>query len=120
MNSKILEEFKEELLQRKKQIARNMAGTYSELNDMQDMDPSDDGDYASLSIENNIDNAIMSQQKEELNEIELALGKIISGNFGICEMCEDDITIERLNVKNFARYCIACREIKEKEQRKRN
>jgi DnaK suppressor protein len=33
-------------------------------------------------------------------------------------MCEEDIGLPRLQVKNFARFCIACREITEKEQQK--
>jgi DnaK suppressor protein len=56
------------------------------------------------------------QQRKELNEIELALDKIKQGTYGICEMCEEPIGKARLEVKNFARFCITCREITEKEQ----
>ncbi|RUM74071.1 MAG: molecular chaperone DnaK suppressor DksA, partial [Sulfurovum sp.] len=41
--------------------------------------------------------------------------KIKNGIYGICEMCEEPIGKARLEVKNFARFCIACREISEKE-----
>jgi len=108
--------FRDELLEKEKQIERNLNGTFIEMNDIQNMDPRDDADYASMSMESNIDNAIVMQQKRELNEIKLALGKISTGAFGICEMCEDEINIERLRVKNFARFCISCREEKEKEK----
>jgi len=30
-------------------------------------------------------------------------------------MCEEPIGLARLEVKNFARFCITCREISEKE-----
>ena len=43
------------------------------------------------------------------------MGKIKAGTYGICEMCEEPIGKERLLVKNFARYCISCREINERE-----
>jgi DnaK suppressor protein len=45
------------------------------------------------------------------------LGKIHNNVYGTCEMCEEEINIERLKVKNFARYCITCREVVEKEQK---
>jgi len=32
------------------------------------------------------------------------------------EMCEEPIGRARLEVKNFARFCIVCREINEKEE----
>ena len=48
---------------------------------------------------------------------DINLGKIKRGTFGICEMCEEPIGFPRLEVKNFARFCITCREITEKEQK---
>lgn len=110
-----MEPFKKELLTRKKQIEKNLQGTFTEMSQMRALDLSDEADYASVAVETDIDAAIMEQQRQELAEIELALDKISNGTYGICEMCEDEINIERLRVKNFARFCIACREITEKE-----
>ena len=53
---------------------------------------------------------------EELAEIEAALGKIKAKQYGICEMCEDDIGFQRLKVKPHAKYCIVCRPIVEKNK----
>ncbi|RRS30698.1 MAG: molecular chaperone DnaK [Epsilonproteobacteria bacterium (ex Lamellibrachia satsuma)] len=111
-----LEEFKNKLLDRRVQIEKNLTGTTLELNGMRDLDLSDEGDYAAASAETVIDSAILTQQRKELNEIELALDKIKNGTYGICEMCEEPIGKARLEVKNFARFCITCREINEKEQ----
>jgi DnaK suppressor protein len=61
-----------------------------------------------------VDNAIGSQQQVELMEIETALAKINNGQYGICEMCEEEIGFQRLKVKPHAKYCIDCREIAEK------
>ena len=49
----------------------------------------------------------------ELEEILVALNKIEKHQYGICEMCEDEIPETRLEVKPFAKYCIDCREIVE-------
>ena len=110
-----MEPFKKALLERKEQITKNLDGTLHEIQLMRNQSPKDDADHASLSVGSDIDSAIIEQQRQELSEIELALDKIRNGSYGICEMCEDEISVERLEVKNFARYCITCREITENE-----
>lgn len=112
-----IEEFRTKLTARKVQIEKNLAGTTLELDEMRNLDLNDEGDYAAASAESAVDSAILIQQRKELNEIELALDKIKKGTYGICEMCEEPIGRKRLEVKNFARFCITCREINEKEQR---
>ncbi len=110
-----LNDFQNKLLDRRVQIEKNLRGTTLELEGMRELELNDEGDYAAASAETIIDSAILVQQRKELNEIELALDKIKIGTFGICEMCEEPIGRRRLEVKNFARFCITCREITEKE-----
>lgn len=112
-----LEDFKTKLTVRKAQIEKNLTGTTLELDEMRNLELNDEGDYAAASAESAVDSAILMQQRKELNEIELALDKIKKGTYGVCEMCEDPIGRKRLEVKNFARFCITCREINEKEQK---
>ncbi len=111
-----LEEFREKLTERKLQIEKNLTGTALELEGMRDLELNDEGDHAATSAKTMVDSAILVQQRKELTEIELALDKINLGTYGICEMCEEPIGLPRLQVKNFARFCIVCREITEKEQ----
>lgn len=112
-----LNDFRNKLLKRSVQIEKNLRGTTLELEGMRELELNDEGDYAAASAETIVDSAILTQQRKELNEIELALDKIKHGSFGICEMCEEPISLARLHVKNFARFCIACREINEKKQK---
>ena len=112
-----LDGFQNKLLDRRVQIEKNLKGTTLELEGMRDLELNDEGDYAAASAETIVDSAILTQQRKELNEIELALDKIKKGTFGTCEMCEEPIGRARLEVKNFARFCITCREINEKEQK---
>ena len=111
-----LDKFKNKLLDRRVQIEKNLTGTTLELEGMRNLELNDEGDHAATSAKTIVDSAILVQQRKELNEIELALDKIKLGTYGICEMCEEPIGLPRLEVKNFARFCIACREITEKEQ----
>lgn len=115
LTEKDLNEFQNKLLDRRVQIEKNLRGTTLELEGMRELELNDEGDFAAASAETIIDSAILIQQRKELNEIELALDKIKAGVFGICEMCEEPIGRKRLEVKNFARFCITCREITEKE-----
>jgi DnaK suppressor protein len=112
-----LEGFQNKLLDRRVQIEKNLRGTTLELDEMRELELNDEGDYAAASAETIVDSAILVQQRKELNEIELALDKIKKETYGICEMCEEPIDRARLEVKNFARFCITCREINEKESK---
>jgi DnaK suppressor protein len=111
--------FEEMLLDRKKQIQKNISETELEKVSMAANDLNDEADFASADIDNIIDDAIISQQGKELLEIEQALEKIKSGDYGTCEMCEESIGFSRLKVKPFAKYCITCRTIVEKSEKNR-
>jgi len=108
--------FKEILENRKKQINSNIDGVNRELSQLNELELNDEGDHAAVNNNSMVESAIIIQQTQELHEIEVTLGKISYGDYGICEMCEDDIGFQRLKVKSHAIYCIDCREIVEKTQ----
>jgi DnaK suppressor protein len=111
LDTKQIAFFKKALEERKVQIRNNLNITTIEMNSLDANELKDEADHASTSLGRAVDNAILTQQAGELREIELALGKISKNLYGICEMCEEEINIERLKVKIFARYCITCREV---------
>ena len=116
MQTSELNYFKEILESRKEQINANITGVNSELHQLSSLELNDEGDHAAVNNNSMVESAIVQQQSRELKEIEMALGKISNGNYGICEMCEDDIGFQRLKVKPHANYCIDCREIVEKSR----
>lgn len=116
MRDNELHYFEEILLARQVQIIKNLNGVEAEMMQLRECELNDEGDYASISNDNMVESAIGAQQSQELLEIETALGKIKSKQYGICEMCEDDIGFQRLKVKPHARYCIICRPIVEKNR----
>jgi DnaK suppressor protein len=111
--------FKQLLQERKVQIVENIAIATSELEDLRNVEINDEGDYASVCADNMIDSVIWRKQLQELKEIEEALAKIESGEYGICEMCGEQIKPLRLKVKPYAKYCIVCREVIEQENGRR-
>ncbi len=114
MQESELNYFKEILESRKVQIVKNISGVNDELNQLSALELNDEGDHASVNNNSMVESAIVSQQEKELSEIQVTLGKISNGDYGICEMCEDSIGFQRLKVKPHAIYCIDCREIVEK------
>lgn len=114
MQASELNYFKEILESRKEQILKNISSVNSELNQLSNLELNDEGDHAAVNNNSMVESAIVQQQQKELDEIENALRKIANGEYGICEMCEDEIGFQRLKVKPHAIYCIDCREIVEK------
>jgi DnaK suppressor protein len=107
-----LQEFRTLLVDRQVKIRENLAYINSEIKELRELEINDDGDYASISNDGNIDSTIGSYQVEELNDIVRAIEKIEknSESFGFCERCGVFIGRDRLLVKPYALYCKSCRE----------
>ena len=102
--------FKSLLEQERNDIESVIENNNKEMKDLIVNDESnDEADHAFVNSNSTIRDAISVQQYRELDEVKLALKKITLGKFGVCEMCDEDIAIDRLKVKPYARYCIGCR-----------
>jgi DnaK suppressor protein len=112
-----LEHYTTLLQSRKDEIVENLDTLNKSINELQSLEVNDEGDFASVSSDSYTDNTIIAYQEEELREIEGALIKITKNpeDFGICEMCGEDIGVPRLEAKPHARYCRSCRDLVEKE-----
>jgi DnaK suppressor protein len=109
-------EYKELLLKRKEEIEKIINNLENELKSVNSCDIKEEGDFAACSTNTENNYIIYKQQFKELKEIEEALLAIEENRYGICEMCEEPINPERLKIKPFAKYCIDCRELIEKEK----
>lgn len=78
----------------------------------------DEGDVVIAGLQGNLEMNMIDLYQHEIKDIRSSLQKIKEGVFGICEMCDDEIGVERLKVKPHAKYCINCRELFEKAQKK--
>ncbi len=116
LNRSQVEFFKSDLTDKRNKILSNLQLTSNEASNFQSSGGGDESDFASLFQGLNTHHRISEKQVEMLGEIELALEKINEKEYGICEMCEEPIPVERLKVKVFARYCISCREVVEQQE----
>jgi len=72
-------------------------------------------DVASDNYEREFNFRVVSGDRELLLEIESAIKKIESGDYGVCVMCDKTIGKSRLNVIPYAKYCRKCKEQLEKD-----
>ncbi len=89
--------------------------TISTLNSMSTSEEADISSFKSLAY---IDENILKNNNRDLEDINRAIQKIEKNQYGKCEMCDEQIDIRRLRTKPYARFCITCREIYEKENLK--
>jgi len=59
---------------------------------------------------------LISNQQEFIYEIDEALKRIDDGTYGKCENCKKAISLKRLNALPFARLCIKCQGVEEKNK----
>ena len=117
MRDSDLKYFEDLLLARRVRIKKNIEDAAREISSLKNDDVGDEADHAAVSTDRMIEQAISAQQSRELIEIDFSLSKIKSGGYGVCDMCEEDISFQRLKVKPYAKYCIVCREIIEKQNK---
>ena len=70
----------------------------------------DEHDEAQASVERDIMFEQVDSYVRRLEDVETALKKIKAGKFGICEICGKEISIRRLKLIPYARYCSKCAE----------
>ncbi len=115
-NAKQIKELKEALIVRRELITKNIKDSKESIDSLKNSECKDDYDFAEVLSDSFKEGIIAHQQIKELNEIEDALKSIEKGKYGICEMCDESISIGRLRAKPFAKFCTPCREIYEVEQ----
>ncbi|VAY87712.1 C4-type zinc finger protein, DksA/TraR family [hydrothermal vent metagenome] len=114
-SKKQITELKEILIKRKSVITHSIEDNKDNVLKLKDMDCKDELDFAEASSDSFTSEIIAVKQSKELEEINIAIEAIKDGNYGVCQMCDEDIAIARLKAKPFAKYCILCREIYEED-----
>ena len=77
--------------------------------DESDSNLSDLLDRASQISERAFSHHLCSREKLYMRRIEHSLQDIEDGRYGLCEQCEEEISIKRLKARPTARYCIDCK-----------
>ena len=104
-----LEKIKQQLLEKKAQIIESLENNSKESqNEKSGVEDTADEVTAELSRETLY--KLSQTEREKLFLIEIALKKIESGTYGICEECGEPIGEKRLEALPWVRLCIECSE----------
>lgn len=97
--------FKTILTTRRQELADEITEIEDRLDDPKDPDAEE------RSVEREEDEVLESREKqnfEEIQAIDAALNRIEEGSFGICAICQEDISNERLEAVPYTNVCRNC------------
>ncbi len=116
MDDKKLEFFRKELEQKKREILDEAGKTMSEMTDQTSNVP-DPNDRATIESGRSFELRIRDRERKLLNKIDEALVRIDEGTFGICEACDEEIGIKRLEARPVTTLCIDCKTAQETQEK---
>lgn len=114
LKKKELKRFEKILIEKKEEILRNAKRTLTEDMTLDQNDLPDEMDLASSEYIQSFTFRLRGREKTFLNKIDRALAKIGEGTFGVCEDCEEPISIKRLEARPETSLCIRCKEDQER------
>jgi len=115
----LLQKEKEELLE---SDAHEGAGAHISFREsIQELSMIDNhpADVGSELFERSKDLSLHEKRLNTLKEIDEALHRIQTGQFGICTRCGRQVEKERLEAIPYTPYCFACRQVREREEEER-
>ncbi len=117
MNQKDLKRFKKMLEESKRAVLSSARKTLAEEATFDTDDLPDEIDLASSEYQQSMVFRMRDREKYLLEKIDKALERIEDGSFGVCEQCEDEISVKRLEARPVTTLCIRCKEEQEKEEK---
>jgi DnaK suppressor protein len=117
VNQKDLKRFKKKLEDDKRTLLLSARKTLTEEATFDTDDLPDEIDLASSEYTQSMVFRLRDREKFLLKKIDDALGRIEAGNFGTCEICEEEISVKRLEARPVTTMCIRCKEEQEKQEK---
>lgn len=116
MDDKLLEKFREQLLNKRQAIYDEANKTLADMTDQSSNVP-DPNDRATLESDRSFELRIRDRERKLLSKIEDALIRIEDGEYGICEECGCDINLKRLEARPVTTLCIDCKTLQEQKEK---
>lgn len=117
MNQKDLKRFKQLLEDSKREVLQRARKTLADEATFDTDDLPDEIDLASSEYQQSMVFRLRDREKYLLEKIDKALGRIADGSYGICEECDEDISVKRMEARPVTTLCIRCKEEQEKEEK---
>ena len=116
LTKKDTEYFKDLLTRRMNELLNEANKTVSVMTDDVQKFP-DPTDRATLESDRNFELRIRDRERKLIKKIKEALQRIEDGTYGICELCGEDISRQRLEARPVTTLCIECKKKQEIEER---
>jgi DnaK suppressor protein len=117
VNQKDLKRFKKILEESKRSLLQQARKTLNEEAAFDTDDLPDEIDLASSEYAQSMVFRLRDREKFLLKKIDDALARIENNTFGICEICEEEISVKRLEARPVTTMCIRCKEEQEKQEK---
>jgi len=118
LTKKKMKYFKGHLNERLNELLDEANKTVSGMSDHKENLP-DPSDRATLESDRNFTLRIRDRERKLIGKIKDALERIENGNYGICEVCGEDISEARLKARPVTTLCIDCKKQQESEEKVR-
>ncbi|MCK4739223.1 MAG: RNA polymerase-binding protein DksA [Deltaproteobacteria bacterium] len=79
----------------------------------------DPTDRASLETDRNFTLRVKDRERKLVVKVKQALSRIEDGTYGICDICEEEISEKRLEARPVTTSCIECKTEEEAEEKQR-
>jgi DnaK suppressor protein len=112
-----LKKFKALLESKRDEIVKRAKQTLNDDMTLDTNDLPDEMDLASSEYLQSFTFRLRGREKSFLDKIEKALQKIEEGTFGLCEECEEEISVKRLEARPETTLCIRCKEDQERAEK---
>jgi DnaK suppressor protein len=103
------------LLKRRDALRKALAGDLSVLKELRAQTSGDVVDAALDSAQDEISSQLAEVESRELARIETALQRMDTGEYGMCEGCNNNIPMARLQALPYATLCIRCQREAERQ-----
>jgi DnaK suppressor protein len=117
VNKTDLKRFKKMLEESKKELLKSAKKTLMEESNFDTDDLPDEIDLASSEYTQSMVFRLRDREKFLLKKIDKALARIEEGSFGVCERCDEEISLKRLEARPVTTLCIRCKEEQEKKEK---
>jgi len=110
-----IEKLKKTLLEKRETIIGGVRQIDMSSQEMGQDGIQDTADEASTLYNKQVLLSLNENQRKMLREIDDALDRIEEGTYGMCDSCERPISLKRLQIQPFAKYCVQCQHVIEKK-----
>jgi DnaK suppressor protein len=97
------------LLRMRVELLREVSDSYATCRELGQDGVADIGDMSANAYNRDVLFNLSETQRQQILDIEAALERLDTGEYGICMGCGESIAPRRMEVRPFSRYCIDCK-----------